>query len=72
MGIHEQDAQPKVIIGSRVPPRTSMFEHRDGMGGFSHTLPPMTPDQELLQTALLQRQKKPSIWRQLFDWITVK
>jgi hypothetical protein len=47
----------KVIIGSRVPPRTSMFESRDGIGGFHHTLPPITGDAAVLQAALLAKPR---------------
>lgn len=63
----------KVIIGARVPPRTSMFEHRDHNGGYRHTFPPMTKDGELLQAALLAKAsvKGKGLLRRLFDWVTV-
>ena len=58
------------VIGSRVPPRVSMFEHRDGTGIYWHALPPMSPDAEILQTALLQinKPKPPSLLRRIFYW----
>ena len=47
----------KVIIGSRVPPRVSMFEQRDWNGSFHHTLPPITGDAAVLQAALLAKPR---------------
>jgi hypothetical protein len=51
----------KVIIGSRVPPRTSMFEQRDGLGGYGYAMPPITGDAATLQAALLAKPK-PDGW----------
>lgn len=57
----------KVAIGSRVPPRVSMFEHRTGSGLYMHTMPPMSGDAEVLQAALIARQnrvprRRPRVW----------
>jgi hypothetical protein len=38
-----------------------MFESRDGLGGFHHTLPPITGDAAVLQAALLAKPK-PDGW----------
>jgi len=59
----------KVVIGSRVPPRTSMFEHRDGTGIYWHTMPPILGDAEILQAALLQASnpKPPGLLRRIFQ-----
>ena len=46
----------KVVIGSRVPPRVSMFEQRDGFS-FSHAMPPIVGDAAILQAALLAKPR---------------
>jgi hypothetical protein len=47
----------KVQIGSRVPPRHSMFEQRDGLGGYSRAMPPILGDAAILQAALLAKPR---------------
>jgi hypothetical protein len=47
----------KVIIGSRVPPRVSMLEQRDGLGGYGYAMPPITGDAATLQAALLAKPR---------------
>lgn len=49
----------KVIIGSRVPPRVSMFEFRTGSGLYMQSMPPIQGDAILLQSALLQKNRIP-------------
>jgi hypothetical protein len=51
----------KVVIGCNAPQRVSMFERRDGLGGFHHTLPPITGDAATLQAALLAKPR-PVSW----------
>ena len=57
----------KVIIGSRVPPRTSMFERRDGLGGYSRAMPPILGDAATLQAALLAKPRRSRMF-ELRDW----
>ena len=53
----------RVQIGSRVPPRPSMFERRGVDGSYGHAMPPFSADAEALQAGLLNReQPKPRGW----------
>ena len=54
----------KVIIGSRVPPRVSMFDQRDWNGSYSRAMPPIHGDASLIQSALLNRipRRRPHVW----------
>lgn len=61
----------KVQIGCRVPPRTSLFESRDGVGGFRHTYPPMSRDAELLQAAFLKPGIEPARSRSWSPWTAI-
>lgn len=47
----------KVIIGSRVPPRVSMFDQRDWNGSYSRAMPPIVGDAQTLQAALLAKPR---------------
>lgn len=55
----------KVDIGCRAVIRHSMFERRDGLGGYSHAMPPITGDAELLQSALIARPVVARGWMRL-------
>lgn len=61
----------KVEIGARVPPRVSMFESRDGLGGYAHSLPPMSRDAELLQAAFLKPGIEPARSRSWSPWTAI-